>query len=605
MSQSHRNASVGIGDYAAIFSRRKKYFLIPLILIAAISAAFVAFLPPVYRSEATVLVENQSIPSDIVETTVTGYVQQRIQELQQRILTRNKLLEVAKDIGLVKHVWGNKPVETNEIVELMKDSVLVEMVDVKAGTRQSVVTVAFIISFEAGTAELAKAGASVISNAFVEGNAAIRNEQVKTVTVFLDKEAERLSSQIQEHEKKLAAFKAKHVNQLPELNGANNRQLESTEAQIERAEASIQEQRERLVDLESQLSVTNPYKDVFTGNGNRVLSGAERFNAVMAEYLELSSRYSPNHPDVKKLRSDLESLDRQMGGNGVRRIVAGLAKARGELLTAQQKYSGQHPDVIRLKSRISSLEQELQSISVQSQGRGLDYEKPTAPNNPAYIALKTQISNAKARIRSEQRKLSRLNQKLNELERRLSSAPAVEREYLALTQDYQTAKNKYNEIKEKQLKAELAENLEGSGQSERFVLVDRANLPSSPDRPNRIGIAALGLFLAMIVGLSSVAMAEYMDDAIYGSQGVKAVFDAPPLAIIPKIDSRGNAVGSPASSGGVSGYAVVLAVVLGLGGLAYFYAEEVPWASQEAAQPAKPTAAEKPAEAAAPKAAEQ
>ncbi len=65
-----------------------------------VAAALAFLLPPVYRSEATILIERQSIPSDVVETTVTGYVQEQIEQLRQRINTRTNLLRIADQFDL-------------------------------------------------------------------------------------------------------------------------------------------------------------------------------------------------------------------------------------------------------------------------------------------------------------------------------------------------------------------------------------------------------------------------------------------------------------------------------------------------------------------------
>ena len=81
----------GIDESMAILKRRKLSFLIPFLLIASIGIAIAFFLPPVFQSEANVIIERQSIPKDLVDTTVQIYVQEQIEQIRQRIATSDNI----------------------------------------------------------------------------------------------------------------------------------------------------------------------------------------------------------------------------------------------------------------------------------------------------------------------------------------------------------------------------------------------------------------------------------------------------------------------------------------------------------------------------------
>ena len=57
--------------YLAILRRRKLSFLLPFILIAIVGIAIAFLLPPVFKSEAIVIIERQSIPKDLVAVSYT------------------------------------------------------------------------------------------------------------------------------------------------------------------------------------------------------------------------------------------------------------------------------------------------------------------------------------------------------------------------------------------------------------------------------------------------------------------------------------------------------------------------------------------------------
>ncbi len=536
-SPAQQQIAPTIGDYWAILKRRKWYFLIPFgaTLYVALMLAF--GLPPIYRSQATILIERQEIPASVVETTVTGYVQERLEAIRQRIMSPQKLWEIAEKLNLYpeERAAGKR----QEVIKRLSDNIYVEMVDIKtseAGSaRQGIATVAFTVAFEDPSPETARVVATELAELYMSENRRQRGEQAAEVSSFLEEEAERLAAEMAESEKKLAEFKKKHLGASPDLSKLNMRLMEQTENQIQRLDDRIRALEDRKMSLEAQLAITSPYKEVYTDKGARVQSPGERLSTLTAEYLRLSATYAQNHPDVVKLRREITALENQTGLNsGASSLVAKLSVQREELSKLRQRYSDEHPDVKKLQQSVAALERQLRNISVD---RSMVITAPVKPDNPTYIALQTQLNSVIADIAADQSTRRKLEQKLAKYEARLAAAPAVERDFLALTRDYENAKKKYREIKDKLLEARMAEQLEAGGKGERFVLVAEPYVPNTPEKPNRLGIALLGGVLAFAFGLVGVAVKEYTDHTVRGSRGVMAISHAPPLVCIPYISN--------------------------------------------------------------------
>ena len=68
-----------LGSVLRIAKRRALYFIVPAVVISAVGSAIVMFLPAIYRSQATILVESQQIPSELVQSTVTAMADERLQ----------------------------------------------------------------------------------------------------------------------------------------------------------------------------------------------------------------------------------------------------------------------------------------------------------------------------------------------------------------------------------------------------------------------------------------------------------------------------------------------------------------------------------------------
>ena len=78
---------------------------LPLVFVVALcgvllSGAIAYLLPPVYQSTARILVESQQIPDDLARSTVTASAAERLQLIEQRLMTRENLLSVAARLDL-------------------------------------------------------------------------------------------------------------------------------------------------------------------------------------------------------------------------------------------------------------------------------------------------------------------------------------------------------------------------------------------------------------------------------------------------------------------------------------------------------------------------
>ena len=111
--------------------------------------------------------------------------------------------------------------------------------------------------------------------------------------------------------------------------------------------------------------------------------------------------------------------------------------------------------------------------------------------------------------------------------------PEVEREYLTLTRDYENSVRKYQDIKAKQLEAEVGQELEKERKGERFSLIDPPQLPEEPIKPNRPGIIILGFLLSIAGSFGYAVVTESMDSSVRGAKGITAVLEVPPLSVIP------------------------------------------------------------------------
>jgi succinoglycan biosynthesis transport protein ExoP len=276
------------------------------------------------------------------------------------------------------------------------------------------------------------------------------------------------------------------------------------------------------------LAILDPY-----GSG-AVQSPAARLAQLRTEYISYASRYSPNHPDVVSRKREIEALEKETGiAETSTEKRARLDALRKELVIAEKTYTAEHPDVKSLKRQIAALEEDLRNPDATPAPKSA----PTTPDNPAYITLKAQLEATNSDINAYKGKLKELNDKVDEYEQRLQQAPQVEREYRGIVRDLDNSTQRYQEIKAKQMSAEIAQAMEKERKGEKFTLIDPAILPEQPISPNRPAIIFLSLVLALGAGIGSAAVAESMDSAVRGAKGMISILNTAPLAVIPYLAS--------------------------------------------------------------------
>lgn len=519
--------SLELKDYLDAFKRRRRTIAMVASVVFLIGALAALFWPPTYQSSATILIKEQDIPPELVQSTVTSYASQRIQAISQLVMARSNLLEIINKYDLYSD--DRERLTTEEILEEMRENIGLNMIDATVvdprSGRPTAATIAFRLTFSGENPNQVQKVANELTTLYLNENLKERSEKAKETYSFLSEEANRLDKQIATYEVKLAAFKEKYTYSLPELKETNLRMLDQIRSDLDSADRDIRMLAERKIYLNAQLSQIKPFgTDLATDPSTRL-------QALRTEYYRLIARYSATHPDVQRTKREIEALEAETGSSAdgaaqQLRQVEALETERAALL---EKYSPQHPDVIRLDREIESLRSSPPPDSLPRLARAAIDN----PDNPAYISVKSQIDAADSEIASLREKKRQLDDKLSEYERRLTEGPKVEAEYRALARDLAGATEKYQEIQSKRLQAEVAQQLEENRKGERFELIEPAILPEEPVSPNRPAIVFLSLILALGVGFGFALLMENMDDAVRGSRSIVSVVGVPPLAEIP------------------------------------------------------------------------
>jgi len=477
-----------IEDIKGLIRRRIKIFLFTAIPLSILAIAVTFILPPIYVSKSTIIVEAQRIPEEYVKTTVTSYVEERLQLITQRIMSRDKLLEIIKQFNLYPDMADKYATET--IIEKMRGNIVFDTVQNRSlqprrGMRPS--TLAFSLSFEDKNPSMAQKVASVLASLYLEENFKKREEQAASTSLFLQQEINRLKQQINDYANKISEFKQAHFGELPENMTTNLQALDRLNGELQDVNMQIRSIQERKIYLEGQLANLDVTAPVITGQRDQSMTPRQRLESLRQELMSLQSTLSAKHPDIKKLQREIRELEGQV------------------------KQTGTRPGSDSSSSQIS---------------------------NPAYLTLKTQLDTSDIDLRNLTEQREQLKIEIGNYQKRIETIPLVERDYNNLTQDYTNAQQKYNEMMNMLMEANVAKGMEETKFGERFSIIEPAEVPTVPEKPNRRKILLMGLFLSLGLAGGLAYLQEMLDHSVKTPGEFNALFNVPVLSVIPLMENQ-------------------------------------------------------------------
>jgi uncharacterized protein involved in exopolysaccharide biosynthesis len=326
--------------YWELIKRRFLYFLIPFVLIASVGVVVGLILPPTYLAEGKILVQSQQIPTELVRPTVTNAAQERIQVLEQRLMTRDNLIAVIDKF----HLFASQRnlMSVTELVENMKNKTSIATVNqpLSFSRRSDNPTIVFTVGFEDSDPAVAALVANEFVTRILDEDIRDRTSRAKDTTKFLNRELERLQAENAAIDAKIAQAKEA---QLPP-NVANS------------------------VDPVAQLK---------------------------AEYSQKSAVYSNSHPLMKSLKRQIDAAEK----SAMQAAVPAATNQVGlDSLQSQQEAIQKNLEVASAKLSAAqlgeALEKNQQSEKLEVLEQPAVPQRPIKPNRHKIFALSLLLASA-------------------------------------------------------------------------------------------------------------------------------------------------------------------------------------------------------------------
>jgi polysaccharide chain length determinant protein (PEP-CTERM system associated) len=463
--------------------RRKWLILIPTVLIGTVASAVTYTIPDQYQSATTILVTPPRVPENYVKSTVTMRVEDRLRSINAQVRSRTRLEQVIEEFDL--YADRRQTDIMQDIVDDMSGSINVDFVESDV----------FRVSFTAGDPRTAMNVANKLATFFIDDSLRDRSQMAEGTSRFLESELVEAERKLRETEQQLAEYRRRHDGELPTQIDANMQGISNARMEMQSLRSTLEQAREKELALTRQV------------NG-------------LSEALANAPAPAPVEPDTQSPRS----------------AAAQLQIARTALQNMLLKMRPDHPDVRRAEDLVADLERkaELEAAQVPLTPQANPVDRRVKELEDAQVEL-GRVRRAIDAYIAQQRDL---DARIGQYQRRLEAAPARESELVDLLRNYSTLSTAYEQLYAKRLDSQVSANLEHQQIGETFKVLDPARLPEKPSSPDRPRQYALGILMAIAIGLTCAGTAEYLDRGLHSEDDVRLALALPVVATIPVINPK-------------------------------------------------------------------
>ena len=484
----------GLDTLLEVWSRRKWLAILAFAFPLAAGVSLTAFLPNIYRSTATVLVDRQQIPETFVQATVTSALETRLHTISQEILSRSRLEALVSRFGLYADL--RQRVAAEEVIERMRKDIKLELKGAETrGQREA--TVAFTISYQGSDPTTVALVTNTLASFYIEENLKARERQAAGTAEFLKAQLAETKQRLDEQEQRVSEFKRRHIGELPQ-------QMEANLGTLER--------------LHTQLRL----------NADNQTRATERRQALSNQLAEAESLLAT------------PALAASVGGSGrppsrSETLEARLAKSKEELAKLRTQFSDKYPDVVLLAAEISALERELADAESRDPKREEKALPQATPLTPYVLRLKEALSEVEGETKVLKSEDKRLRDAIATYQGRIENVPKREQEFRELSRDYESTRELYQSLLKRSEEAQLAESMEQRQKGEQFRVLDPAVPKPKPAAPNRVQLFVIALLGSLGLAAGAVVLAEKIDTSFHTIDDLRAFSPVPVLVSIPLI----------------------------------------------------------------------
>ena len=503
--------ALDVEDFIDILRRHKGWIFGPFLLTLVASVVGVYLWPDSYDSVAVVKIVPQQVPQNMVQSSISNDLADRINAMATTVLSRNVLTTIINNMDLYPRERKRLPMD-DVIENIMRKDIHITPMMAGQGSRA---VPAFTVQFSYPDRLLANKVVQDIVSRFIAENINTRSSATTQTTDFLNDQAQLAKKELEALEEKVSEFKAQNNGRLPEQVDLNYRNLQQLQTNYQMLTSSKNRAEMDKLSLETNLRVEKARKSEIT---REVPQTAAAIAAMKSDRMLEIEREIRNYEDT--------------------------------LATARQQYTDDYPVVKSLISRLDVARQ--RKAQIQKEEADAKAAAPVAAATPtvnrqlqlevldvdgnvqrlesASRARDIEIGEYDKQIKSTQAAIAKLEAQIN-------AAPLGEQRYADLIRERDIAKQRYIDLDAHLNTAQIAKDLENRGQGERLEPLDAPSLPQYPTEPKRPQVIGMGAGLGLVLGVIIAAAREMKDTSLKNLKDVRAYTQMSILGSVPLLEN--------------------------------------------------------------------
>jgi len=464
-------------EYWGLVTKHRWPVLLATLGLTLVFTLVLAGLPNVYEATTTILVDPQQVPEKYVTPVVSSDPYARLNTITQQVLSRTRLQQIIDKLNLYAELRASLSPE--ELIERMRQDITIQ---VKQGSGPELST--FTITYQGRSPQTVAQVANELAASFIQWNVNSREQQVTGTKEFLSSELQEAKQSLEQQEDKLRQFKMSHLGETPDQTPNNLQALANLRTALQANSDSLNRLEQEKV-LMTRLPESIP------------LAGAPTVDLSERGRLEMERR---------ELQSTLEGL--------------------------RLHYSDRYPDVVRATKRLAEVNAQLAALPPDKVDSS---PMPSKDESAASVRLELNDKEMK-RLKAEQ---NRLQSQVSAYQAKVDAAPLREQQLVELTRNYDISKQHYQALLDKSFTISMAADLEQKQKGERFTVLDPAQVPQKPVKPERKRLMVLAFVAAMGFSIVGVLAKETLSPAIKTEVELKNLIPAGVqiVGLIPRIQT--------------------------------------------------------------------
>ena len=578
-----------------IFRIIKRNWWIILITTAIFTPLMVIggqYIPKTYSSNTLLLVKSKGLPDSYKKATIDESIKQRIANIKDQVLSRDRLSKIIKKYDLYSKVIENTSI-ANAIRE-MKQSIKVK-----------IFASVFRISYEGkDTPEKIMKVTDDLASLFIEENLKYKQD-IYSAYQFMEREVRRSKKKVENLEKKIAEYRHKHVGKLPEDLSANLAGRTSFLSQLDKTNQKLSEveDQERLISKEFEIGIDNIILELIKEYNEKKISqllsknnkdeelteDEKRLKGLLKNYQSLKSKlnefistrkdllieYTKNHPAIKNIEEKIRNIQKkliqqryaiqkEMGGtkegkDGRQKIYPyvlspeerkqkkHLIKHLKNLRNNYLKYKLTREELLTAKTRLENLEftqippkvrkklAKIKNTLAKLEPKVFDTANILLKDYEDTLAKSKRLFQIQLQRDYHLKKIKYCKKKVKFYEDRIKKTTVIEKKLAKLQRDYEIALRAYKTRIKNSEEVRLLNELKVERNAGEFIILDPAFLPRQSLFLQNLAIWFIGIGFGLSSGIGIGILRDMFRPRIEDFNSLQKVVDDKEMFIgIPK-----------------------------------------------------------------------